>query len=100
MSTQEVPTTEIYLRGITTPLLVSGLNQGGEVMRKNIPMIEILGVTRSLMLTHIVTWIHFVIMRSLHFEILISFGMAIMVLTTFMIMNLTGPLDLDRKSVV
>lgn len=102
MCIQEVTTTEIFWRGITNPLLlmllVSGLNQGGQLMRKNIPTIGILGVIRSLMLIHIVTWMLFVIMRSLHFKILISFGMAIGVLTAFVIMNLTGPLGLGDEN--
>lgn len=102
MSIQEVLTIESFWRGIITPLHLqlplSGLNQGGEVMRKNIPMIGILDIIRSLMLIHIVTWIHFVIMRSLHFKILISFGMAIVVLTTFVTMNLTGPLGVGDEN--
>lgn len=96
---QEVPTTVIFQRGIIIPLLlllVSGLNQGGEVMRKNIPVMRILGIIRSLLWIHIGTWIHIVIMRSL-FMILISFGMAIVVLTNSMIMNLTGRLGMGGE---
>ncbi|KAB2015727.1 hypothetical protein ES319_D08G046400v1 [Gossypium barbadense] len=96
---QEVPTTIIFQRRIIIPLLlllVSGLNQGGEVMRKNIPVMRILGIIRTFMCIHIGTWIHIVIMRSL-FKILISFGMAIVVLTTSVIMNLAGPLGMGGK---
>ncbi|KAJ7963485.1 SUPPRESSOR OF ABI3-5 like [Quillaja saponaria] len=71
-------------------LLVLGVNQKGEVMKKIIHLRGILGVLRDLTAIHTIRWILLEIVRLTHIQNLISFGMSMAALTTILTGDMTS----------